>query len=92
MNRSYRIRRKKDGLFWKLEYSSLKGHRVATFVEEGDRFPSVGAARNSFIQKSNGLSRFTSNPAEPKRNPEDFEIVEERVKFTRIRVLRMLET
>lgn len=72
----YKIRRRSDGLYWRLKYNKSSGRREVIFEEDGQDFPSAGAARNAFIQKTFQIPGGCTMHGEPKRDVEDFEIEE----------------
>jgi hypothetical protein len=92
----YKIRRKSDGLFWRLVKNPGYDRSVypakelpdVIFVEEdkAQEFPSTGAARNAFAQKTE-MWAHTHNPSEPYRDPDDFELIEYEALLTRMGTL-----
>ena len=80
----YKIRRKKDGKFWKPK----RGGRPV-FDEVGKEFPSLGAAKNSFISKTKDFGTGTVRFENPQLNANEYEIVEYESKLAQKRIIKL---
>ena len=80
----YKIRRKKDGKFWKPRRAKWNKESGVDFDDKGKEFVSLGAAKNSFTQHDSWKPKLDYSHINS-----DYEIIEYRSKLIKIKVHKL---